>query len=75
MAGSNTSPNERIREAIAALPEPTRSAYLMHLLDGLSYDAIAMILRIGIPDVEAHIARAIVSIDCRLRGAGSPGSG
>ena len=58
---------ERMRRAIAALPEPTRTVYRLHLCDGLDYPAIAARLGIDCGEVEHCIAAAIVAIDRALR--------
>ena len=58
---------ERMRRAIAALPEPTAQVYRLHLLDGLAYPAIAERLGIDAAEVEHRIAEAIVLIDRDLR--------
>ena len=60
---------ERLQDAIAALPEPARSAYRLHLFDGLDYLEIAAMLRLSTSDVERHIATSIVMIDRALRRA------
>ena len=59
---------ERVREAIVALQEPTRTIYRLHLLDALSYETIAEQLQLHPSTVEQHIAEAIVLIDRNLRG-------
>jgi DNA-directed RNA polymerase specialized sigma24 family protein len=61
---------QRIRRAIAAMPDAMREIYLLHLIDGLSYDAIAARLAIGPAAVEEQIAQAIVFLDRALRAGG-----
>ena len=56
-----------LRRAIAALPEPTGTAYRLHLFDGLGYGAIAGRLGLEVAEVEACIAEAILLIDRDLR--------
>lgn len=58
---------ERMRRAIAALPEPTGTVYRLHLLEGLDYLTIAERLGIEIARVEDCVAEAIVFIDRELR--------
>lgn len=59
---------QRMRDAIDALPEPTRSVYLTHLVDALDYVVIADRESLSVREVEGHIAEAIVLIDRYLRG-------
>lgn len=58
---------QRMRDAIRALPEPTRTIYLAHLLDGEDYSAIGAREGLGVREVERHIADAILLIDQYLR--------
>ena len=58
---------ERMRRAIAALPEPIGAAYRLHLFGGLDYPAIARMLGVDALEVERRIAEAIVLIDRDLR--------
>ncbi len=58
---------EQMRRAIERLPEPTRTIYRLHLLDGLDYNVIADRATLNVRDVERHIAEAIVLIDRDLR--------
>lgn len=64
---------QRMRDAIAALPEPTRTVYLAHLLDGDDYPTIGAREGLSVREVEQHIADAIVLIDRLFRGSGEPG--
>lgn len=57
---------ERMQAAIAALPEPTQTAYRMHLIDGLDYEQIGACLLLSTAEVEHHLAKAIVLIDRAL---------
>lgn len=59
---------QRMRHAMDALPEPTRSVYLAHLVDGLDYLVIGERKGLSVREVEGHIAEAIVLIDRYLRG-------
>lgn len=67
MANLTPAERQRMRDAINALPEPTRSIYLAHLLDGLDYLTIGERKGLSVREVEAHIAEAIVLIDRYLR--------
>ena len=58
---------QRMRDAIAALPEPTRAVYLAHLRDGDDYPTIGAREGLTVREVERHVARAIVLIDRHLR--------
>lgn len=61
---------ERMRRAVAALPERTGAVYRFHLFEGLDYPAIAERLGIECGEVERHIAEAIVAIERALREPG-----
>ena len=61
---------EQIQLAIADLPEPTRTVYRLHLLNGHDYLEIGALLRLSSAEVERHIANAIVAIDGALRTGG-----
>lgn len=64
------SPAERkMRDAIDALPEPTRTIYRAHLLHDLDYEAIGAGAGLGVREVERHVAEAIILIDRHLRGS------
>lgn len=52
----------RYREAVAALPNRTREVFLLHRVDELGYQEIAMRLRISPATVRWHVAQAILSI-------------
>lgn len=63
---------DRMQAAIRALPEPTRTAYRLHLIHGLDYVQIGARLLLSTAEVEHHLASAIVIIDRVLRRAGGP---
>lgn len=54
--------------AIEALPPLTRLVFLLHRVEGLSYDAIARRLSIGVPAVESGLADALYRLCCTLDG-------
>ncbi|MBS3803101.1 MAG: RNA polymerase sigma factor RpoE [Oleiphilaceae bacterium] len=58
--------NRALQQAIAALPEELRSAFLLREYDGLSYDDIARILDCPIGTVRSRIFRARESVDREL---------
>lgn len=64
----NLSPadRQRMRDAITALPEPTRSVYVAHLVEGLDYQLIGQRAGLSLREVERHIAEAIMLIDRHL---------
>ena len=64
---------ERMRRAIAALPDAVRETYWLHL-GGLDYPEIASRLGVDAREVERRIAEAIVLIDRALRSAESGGA-
>lgn len=53
---------ERLRRAIAALPELPLRVFHLHGHAGLDYIAIAERLGISVPEVEAALVRALVLI-------------
>lgn len=63
---------QRMRDAIEALPEPTRTVYLAHLLQGDDYTRIGAREGLSVREVERHIADAILLIDRFLRGSPEP---
>ncbi|MCJ8156577.1 sigma factor-like helix-turn-helix DNA-binding protein [Sphingomonas sp. LaA6.9] len=59
---SDTKLRARIDRALAELPEPTRTVFLMHRVDELSYGIIAERLGITSAQVEAHVAAALLHL-------------
>jgi RNA polymerase sigma-70 factor (ECF subfamily) len=57
---------ERIEQALLAMPARTRTIFLLHRLDGLTYAAIAERCGIGVNEVERHIAEAMLQLDRAL---------
>lgn len=57
---------EKLEVAFAKLPPFTRSVFLAHRLDDLSYAEIATITGVSVRRIEREIARAIVAIDRAL---------
>ena len=62
---------ERLRRAVAALPMPARAVYWLSAVEGLDYAAIGARLGIGMAEVEAALAEAIVTLDILLDEAGA----
>jgi RNA polymerase sigma-70 factor (ECF subfamily) len=54
---------EQVWEALLALPEPCRHAFLLNRLDGMSQRAIALHLGVSEKTVERHVLRALAA--CR----------
>jgi DNA-directed RNA polymerase specialized sigma24 family protein len=52
----------RLRVAVAAMPEPRRSAYLFSARDGLDYLEIATRLGLEVPQVQRCLADALVEL-------------
>lgn len=50
----------QIDRALAALPQPVKTAFLLSRLDGLTYPQIAQQMNISIPTVERHMKRALL---------------
>jgi len=53
---------QRIQQTLDALEERTRRAYLLHRLQGLTYEQISEQLDMTVRSVENHIARAAIAI-------------
>lgn len=62
-----TCTREKLEAAFAKLPPFTRSVFLAHRLDDLSYAEIATITGVSILRIEREMARAIVAIDRALQ--------
>jgi len=58
---------KRIERAVRKLPRLRREIFLAARLDDMSYTEIAERTGLAVRDVEGHIAKALVSIDRRLR--------
>lgn len=54
--------------ALAELPEKTRSVFLLHRLEDLTYREIGERLGISVPTVQYHFARSLAHIDAALHG-------
>lgn len=50
-------------QALAALPDRTRSVFVLHRVDGLGYKTIGEQLGISVPTVQYHFARALMHLD------------
>jgi len=54
------------RRALDELPEKTRTAFLLHRVDELTYREISEQLGISVPTVQYHIARCLAHLDAAL---------
>ena len=54
------------RQALAELPEKTRTVFLLHRVDELTCKEIGERLCISVPTVQYHVARALAHIDAAL---------
>jgi RNA polymerase sigma-70 factor (ECF subfamily) len=63
---------DRIRAAIAALPDRQRAAVLLHKYDGLDYEAIARTLGCSVPALKSLLCRAYSVLRGRLSAAPEP---
>lgn len=59
----------RMRAAVAALPEPEQTVFVLHAVEGKDYPTIAERLGIGVDEVERLLASALVRLGRDL-GAG-----
>lgn len=62
-----TCTREKLEAAFARLPPFTRSMFLAHRLDDLSYAEIATITDVSVRRIEREMVRAIVAIDRALQ--------
>jgi len=60
----------RLHLALAAMPEPRRSVYLLSARDGLGYGEIATRLRIDVGQVERYLAEALADLIAAIDGDG-----
>jgi DNA-directed RNA polymerase specialized sigma24 family protein len=67
MSDADPVQRERMRRALAVLPEPEREVFRLHALEALDYGTIAKRLDLGVREVEEALARAICLIDRELR--------
>lgn len=58
----------RLSECLAGLDAKTRSIFLAHRLDGLSYLVIARDHRLSVSSVEKHIAKAMLELTRSMEG-------
>ena len=70
--------SQQLTAALADLPEPARSVYVLSARDALSYEQIAEQLGISVTAVEPALAEALAAIDRRIgtiaaAGAVAPG--
>lgn len=63
----------RIEAAVAAMEEPTREVFLMHRLESLGYPEIGERLSLTVPEVERHIAAAMLHLVRSMDAAGDGG--
>lgn len=56
------------RRALDELPDKTRTVFLLHRVDELTYREIGERLGISIPTVQYHVARSLAHIDAALEG-------
>jgi RNA polymerase sigma-70 factor (ECF subfamily) len=57
---------ERVRGAVADLPEPQRTALLLHRFEGCSYDEVGAALELSLPAVKSLLFRARENVRKRL---------
>ena len=61
---------ERVRSAIASLPERQRVAVLLHKYEGQDYEAIARTLDCSVPALKSLLCRAYAVLRGRLQADG-----
>lgn len=60
----------RIRAAVAALPEPEQTVFLLHAVDEHDFATVAARLGIGVDEVERLLASALVRLGRYLDAGG-----
>ena len=60
----------RMRAAVAALPEPEQTVFLLHAVDELDYATVGARLGIGADEVERLLASALVRLGRHLDAGG-----
>jgi RNA polymerase sigma-70 factor (ECF subfamily) len=68
----HTAERDRVRAAIAALPERQRAAVVLHKYEGLDYEAIAKTLGCSVPALKSLLCRAYSVLRGRLHAAPEP---
>jgi RNA polymerase sigma factor (sigma-70 family) len=58
----------RLSECVARMNDKTRTIFLAHRLDGLSYQEIGRLHGLSISSVEKHVAKAVLIITGRMEG-------
>jgi DNA-directed RNA polymerase specialized sigma24 family protein len=61
----------RMGAAVAALPEPEQTVFLLHAIDEHDYATVAARLGIGVDEVERLLASALVMLARHLSGHGT----
>ena len=59
---------QRLSECVARMNDKTRSIFLAHRLDGLSYQEIGQLHGLSISGVEKHVAKAVLIITGWMEG-------
>jgi RNA polymerase sigma-70 factor (ECF subfamily) len=59
-----------VEQALAALPEPQREAFLLKHVEGLSYEEMAEMLGAGVSALKMRVARAREALRATLEGLG-----
>lgn len=62
----------RLRVAVAAMPEPRRSVYLLTARDRLDHGEVGARLGLNVRQVERHLAKAIVDLVRAVDDDGQP---
>jgi RNA polymerase sigma-70 factor (ECF subfamily) len=58
---------KEIRQALAALPEAQREAFLMHYVEGVPYEAMAELLDASVSALKMRVLRAREALACALQ--------
>jgi RNA polymerase sigma-70 factor (ECF subfamily) len=59
---------ERVRQALAELPEKTRRAFVLHVIDGLPTPEVARLMGLKERMVRLHVSRALTRCKESLNG-------
>ena len=58
---------EEIKQALAALPEAQREAFLMHYVEGVPYETMAELLEASVSALKMRVLRAREALACALQ--------
>lgn len=58
--------DQKLQQVISEIPEKSRSVFLMHRIDGMSYNEIACNMQLSVKAVEKRMSRALAVLNEKL---------